>query len=173
MTEPGYEPPDTGRPGYVDAARRECSRGCWGSLRDGAADPIMLGTGRQHWSMFQVADLSDVFRRVLDDRSARGTYDAIGSGFNPTVAELTASAAVAAGAPGAVPGSDDEARSRLGDWFAEVLLVDQGTRAARAQGTRLGALRSGTHRGIPPPAATGCKNHQFFDGAHQVLSEGS
>ena len=40
---------------------------------------------------------------------------------------------VAAGAPGAVPGSDDEARARLGDWFAEVLLLDQGTAAAKAQ----------------------------------------
>jgi hypothetical protein len=52
---------------------------------------------------------------------------------NPTVAELTAAAAVAAGAPGAVPGSEDEARARLGDNFAEVLLLDQGTQAAKAQ----------------------------------------
>ena len=41
--------------------------------------------------------------------------------------------AAAAGAPGAVPGSDNEARARLGDYFAEVLLLDQGTNAARAQ----------------------------------------
>jgi hypothetical protein len=33
----------------------------------------------------------------------------------------------------AVPGSDDEARARLGDYFAEVLLLDQGTVAARAR----------------------------------------
>jgi hypothetical protein len=49
------------------------------------------------------------------------------------VAELTEAAAVAAGAPGAVPGSDGEARGRLGDYFAEVLLLDQGTDAARAR----------------------------------------
>jgi hypothetical protein len=53
--------------------------------------------------------------------------------LNPTVAELTEAAAVAAGAPGAVPGSDQEARARLGDYFAEVLLLDQGTGAARAR----------------------------------------
>jgi hypothetical protein len=57
----------------------------------------------------------------------------IGNGLNPTVAELTQAAAVAAGATGAVPGSDEEARSRLGDYFAEVLLLDQGTRAAKAR----------------------------------------
>jgi hypothetical protein len=52
---------------------------------------------------------------------------------NSTVAELTQAAAVAAGAPGAVPGSDDEARARLGDYFAEVLLLDQGADAPRAR----------------------------------------
>ena len=41
--------------------------------------------------------------------------------------------AAATGAPGAVPGSDDEARARLGDYFAEVLLLDQGTDAAKAR----------------------------------------
>ena len=42
-------------------------------------------------------------------------------------------AADAVGAPGAVPGSDEEARARLGDYFAEVLLLDQGTDAAKAR----------------------------------------
>ena len=49
------------------------------------------------------------------------------------MAELTQAAAAAVGAPGAGPGSDDEARARLGDYFAEVLLLDQGTDAARAR----------------------------------------
>jgi nucleoside-diphosphate-sugar epimerase len=103
-----------------------------GSPRDGAGRLVMLGTGRQHWSTVHVADLADVFRRVLEDNSARGRY-VIGNRLNPTVAELTEAAAVAAGAPGAVPGSDEEARARLGDYFAEVLLLDQGTDAARAR----------------------------------------
>ena len=103
-----------------------------GSPRDDAGNLIMLGTGQQHWSTVHVADLADFFRRVLEDDSARGRY-VIGNGVNPTLAELTQAAAVAAAAPGAVPGSDDEARARLGDYFAEVLLLDQGTDAARAR----------------------------------------
>jgi nucleoside-diphosphate-sugar epimerase len=92
----------------------------------------MLGTGQQHWSTVHVADLADFFRRVLEDDSARGRY-VIGNGVNPAVAELTKALAVAAGVPGAVPGSDDEARARLGDYFAEVLLLDQGTEKASAR----------------------------------------
>ena len=103
-----------------------------GSPRDDAGNLIMLGTGRQHWSTVHVADLADFFRRALEDDSARGRY-VIGDGSNPTVAELTDAAAVAVGAPGAVAGSDDEARARLGDYFAEVLLLDQGTDAAKAR----------------------------------------
>jgi nucleoside-diphosphate-sugar epimerase len=103
-----------------------------GSPRDDAGNLIMLGTGDQHWSTVHVADLADLFRRVLEDDSARGYY-VVGDGLNPTVAELTEAAAGAAGAPGAVPGSDDEARARLGDYFADVLLLDQGSDAAKAR----------------------------------------
>ena len=101
------------------------------SPQDDAGNLIMLGTGRQHWSTVHAADLADFFRRALEDKSARGRY-VIGNGLHPTVAELTEAAAVAVGAPGAVPGSDEEARARLGDYFAEVLLLDQGTDAASA-----------------------------------------
>jgi nucleoside-diphosphate-sugar epimerase len=103
-----------------------------GSPRDEAGNLIMLGTGQQHWSTVHVADLAEFFRRVLESDSARGYY-VVGNGLNSTVAELTEAAAVAAGAPGSVPGSDDEARARLGDYFAEVLLLDQGTAAAKAR----------------------------------------
>jgi nucleoside-diphosphate-sugar epimerase len=103
-----------------------------GSPRDENGNLIMLGTGEQHWSTVHVADLADFFRRVLEDDSARGRY-VIGNGLTPTVAELTDAAAAAVGAPGAVAGSDDEARQRLGDYFAEVLLLDQGTSASRAR----------------------------------------
>ena len=103
-----------------------------GSPRDDAGNLIMLGTGQQHWSTVHVADLADFFRRVLEDGSARGRY-VIGNGENPAVADLTEAAAVAVGAPGAVPGSDDEARARLGGYFADVLLLDQGTAAAKAR----------------------------------------
>jgi nucleoside-diphosphate-sugar epimerase len=95
----------------------------------------MLGTGQQHWSTVHVADVADFFRRMLEHDAARGYY-VIGNGLNPTVAELT-EAAAAAGAPGAVPGSDEEAQKRLGDDFAEVLLLDQGT-IARPEPSSIG-----------------------------------
>src|SRR6202042_2267824 len=72
-----------------------------GSPRDDAGNLIMLGSGQQHWSTLHAADLADFFRRALEDDSARGRY-IIGDGSNPTVAELTDAAAVAASAPGAV-----------------------------------------------------------------------
>ncbi len=103
-----------------------------GSPRDDAGNLIVLGTGQQHWSTVHAADLADFFRRALEDESARGRY-IVGDGLNPTVAELTEAAAAAASASGAVAGSDDEARARLGDYFAEVLLLDQGTDAAKAR----------------------------------------
>ena len=103
-----------------------------GSPRDGAGNLVMLGSGQQHWSTVHVADLADFFRRVLQEHTAQGRY-VIGNGLNSTVAELTDAAAVAVGAPGAVPGSDDEARKRLGDYFAEVLLLNQGTDATKAR----------------------------------------
>jgi nucleoside-diphosphate-sugar epimerase len=92
----------------------------------------MLGTGRQHWATVHAADLADFFRRVLEDNTARGRY-VIANGLNPTAAELTEAAAVAVGAPGAVSGSDTEAKARVGDYFAEVLLLDQGADAAKAR----------------------------------------
>jgi nucleoside-diphosphate-sugar epimerase len=103
-----------------------------GSPRDENGNLVMIGSGKQHWATVHVADLADFFRLALENDSARGYY-VIGNAAHPTVAELTEGAAVAVGAPGAVPGSDDEARSRLGDYFAEVLLLDQGTDAAKAR----------------------------------------
>ncbi len=103
-----------------------------GSPKDDEGNLIMLGTGQQHWSTVHAADLADFFCRALDDDSARGRY-VVGNGLNETVSELTEAAAVAVDAPGAVPGSDDEAKARLGDYFAEVLLLDQGTEAAKAR----------------------------------------
>jgi nucleoside-diphosphate-sugar epimerase len=103
-----------------------------GSPRDEAGNLIMIGSGGQHWPTVHVADLAAFFRQVLEDDSARGYY-VIADGVNPTVAELTEAAAVAVGAPGAVSGSDEEAKGRLGDYFAEVLLLDQATDAAKAR----------------------------------------
>ena len=127
-----------------------------GSPRDDAGNLVMIGSGQQHWSTVHVADLARFFRSVLEDDSARGRY-VVGDGLNPTVAELTSAAAAAVGAPGAVRGSDDEARARLGEYFAEVVLLDQGTAAIRArdelhwQPTHPGLvdeLREGSYRNV-------------------------
>jgi nucleoside-diphosphate-sugar epimerase len=107
-----------------------------GSPRDAEGNLIMLGSGQQHWSTVHVADLAAAFRRALEDDAARGYY-VIGNGLNSTVAELTEAAAAAVDAPGAVPGSEEEARARLGDYFAEALLLDQSSTADRAR-TELG-----------------------------------
>jgi nucleoside-diphosphate-sugar epimerase len=127
-----------------------------GSPRDDLGNLIMVGSGRQHWSTVHVADLANFFRLVLEGNSARGYY-VVGNGLNPTVAELTEAAAVAVGAPGAVPGSDEEARARVGDYFAEVLLLDQAMSATKARAdlgwepTRPGLvdeLREGSYRQV-------------------------
>jgi nucleoside-diphosphate-sugar epimerase len=130
-----------------------------GSPRDDAGNLIMLGSGQQHWSTVHVADLANFFRLVLEQDSARGRY-VIGNGQDPTVAELTEAAAVAAGAPGAVRGSDDEAKARLGDYFAEVLLLDQGTVAAKAR-AELGWAPS--HPGLV---------EEFRDGSYRNVTTG-
>jgi nucleoside-diphosphate-sugar epimerase len=114
-----------------------------GSPRDDAGNLIMLGTGKQHWSTVHVADLANFFRLVLEDDSARGRY-IVGDGLNPTLAELTEATAVAVGAPGAVPGSDEEAHARLGP-LADVLLLNQGTVAAKA---RAGLNWAPSHPGL-------------------------
>jgi nucleoside-diphosphate-sugar epimerase len=122
-----------------------------GSPRDDAGNLIMLGTGQQHWPAVHVADLADFFRRALEDDSARGQY-VVGNGLHPTVAEITEAAAVAAGVPGAAPGSEEEARGRLGDAFAEVLLLDQELDATKAR-EQLGWLP--THPGLVDEFRTG------------------
>ncbi len=118
-----------------------------GSPRDPDGNLIVLGTGVQHWPTIHAADLAEVFRLVLESDSAQGRY-VVGNGQSTTAAELTAAAAVAVGAPGAVAGSDDEAKARLGDYFAEVLLLDQGTEAPRARRELNWAFPPGTRRRV-------------------------
>jgi nucleoside-diphosphate-sugar epimerase len=110
----------------------------------------MLGTGQQHGSTVHVADLAHFFRLVLEDDSATG-YHVVGDGRNPSVSELAVVLA------GAVPRSGEEARARLGDYFAEVVLLGQGTPASNAR-NRLGwypshpglvdELREGSYRKV-------------------------
>jgi nucleoside-diphosphate-sugar epimerase len=125
-----------------------------GSPLDADGNLITVGTGQQHWSTVHVADVAVLFRLALEHETAHGYY-VVGNGLAPTVTELTEAAAVAVGAPGAVPGSEEEARGRVCDYFAEVLLLDQATTADKAR-TELGwqptlpglveELRQGSYR---------------------------
>ena len=56
------------------------------------------------WSSVHVADLADALPAVCSRTIPHAGSYVIGNGLNPTVAELTEAAAVAVGAPGAVPG---------------------------------------------------------------------
>ena len=143
----------------------------------------MLGNGQQHWATVHVADLANFFRRVLENDSARGTY-VIGNGEKSTVAQITEAAAVAAGGSGAAPGSDEEARARLGDYFAEVLLLDQGTKAGRARcRARVGAdppraRRRVPHRQLPqvaldPPFPRFCESEPEMTSVAQHWIDGA
>jgi nucleoside-diphosphate-sugar epimerase len=102
-----------------------------GSPRDDAGNLVMIGSGNQHWTTVHVTDLAALFRHVLESPSASGRYICT-DGSSPTVAELTQATAVAVGAKGASPGSDAEARARVGDLVAGVLLLDQHSIATRA-----------------------------------------
>ena len=100
-----------------------------GSPRDEAGHLIMLGSGRQHWSTVHVADLAEIFRRVLESDSMRGRY-IVGDGTSPSSLKQPLSRR-AQRVRSPVP-TTRRAR-RLGDYLAEALLLDQRTDAAKAR----------------------------------------
>ena len=96
--------------------------------RDGAW--LAIGTGEQHWTTVHRADLADLYVLVLEQRG-EGTFIAA-SGDNPTVAELTAAAS--GGLPIAAEGAE-ASRGRLGEAFADALMLDQQATGALARAT--------------------------------------
>jgi nucleoside-diphosphate-sugar epimerase len=103
-----------------------------GSPRDATGRLSTIGTGRQHWATVYAKDLADLYLRLIESPGASGYFIAA-SGDNPTVRELTEAAARAAGAAGVVPETDEDARGRLGQYFADALLLDQQAFGARAR----------------------------------------
>ncbi|HEY8588006.1 MAG TPA: NAD-dependent epimerase/dehydratase family protein [Naasia sp.] len=82
----------------------------------------LVGDGSQHWATVHVDDLADLYVRVLEQAPGGGTY--IGAnGENPTVRELAEAAAGEGGS--VVAESAEETRARLGEGFADALLLDQ------------------------------------------------
>jgi len=98
-----------------------------GGPRDDDGALVLIGSGDQHWTTVHVDDLADLYLRVLDQGPGGQAYVGA-SGVNPTVRELGEAAAGAV-----VPGSPQEASARLGDAFAEALLLDQQATGAKAR----------------------------------------
>lgn len=97
----------------------------------------LIGDGGQHWTTVDVDDLAALYVLALENGRAGETY--IGaSGQNPTVREL--GEAIAAGydvAEGVRPESAADTRARLGEAFADALLLDEQASGAKAR-TELG-----------------------------------
>ncbi|MHA7135259.1 NAD-dependent epimerase/dehydratase family protein [Oerskovia turbata] len=106
-----------------------------GAPRTGPGDGALtlVGSGAQRWATVHVEDLADLYTLALEQGLTGrllGTAD-----DSATVADLTRAASRAAGLGGAVgPESDDATRERLGEAFADALLLDQ--RAVTATSSR-------------------------------------
>lgn len=98
--------------------------------RDDQGRVRLVGDGSQHWAAIHVDDLAALYRTVLERGEALG-YLVGANGEKPTVHEL---ATARAGAAGVVPETVEESRERLGALFADALLLDQQTAAAKARG---------------------------------------
>lgn len=80
----------------------------------------LVGDGTQHWATVHVDDLAELYVSVLEKAPGGDIY--IGaSGENPTVREL----AEAAAGGKVVEEDPEDTRSRLGEHFADALLLDQ------------------------------------------------
>ena len=95
---------------------------------DGALE--LIGDGEQHWATVHVDDLAELYVAVLEHAPGGQVY--IGaSGVNPTVREM---ALAVVGPDGAVaPQTVEATRARLGEKYADALLLDEAATGARAQ----------------------------------------
>lgn len=94
---------------------------------DGAL--VLVGSGDQHWTSVHVDDLADLYVAVLL-HAPGGRYLGV-SGDNPTVREL---GEAFVGSGGTVVAEKEEAtRERLGDNFADALLLDQKSTSTKAR----------------------------------------
>lgn len=87
--------------------------------RDGSGRLVLIGDGSQHWGVVHVDDTAALYVAVLESGRALGRVLAV-TDENPTVRDL-----------GEANGSDvvgekvDQTRARLGEAFADALLLDQ------------------------------------------------
>jgi nucleoside-diphosphate-sugar epimerase len=86
------------------------------------SDPVrLIGDGSQHWTTVYVDDLGALYALAVEHAAQDAFYLGV-SGQSPTVGEL-ADAAAHGGA--IVTESLEETRARLGEGFADALLLDQ------------------------------------------------
>jgi nucleoside-diphosphate-sugar epimerase len=88
-----------------------------------------LGSGVQHWTTIHVDDLAALYVAVVASGTGQGAVLGV-SGVDPTVAELSA---VLAGDAGVVAENPSDTKARLGEGFAEALLLDQQATGAKAR----------------------------------------
>jgi nucleoside-diphosphate-sugar epimerase len=93
----------------------------------------LVGDGSQHWTTVHVDDLAELYILAFDLGEAGSTY--IGaSGENPTVRQLGEAAAFGQGLDSRVEEQTvEETRARLGEAFADALLLDQQARGSAAR----------------------------------------
>jgi nucleoside-diphosphate-sugar epimerase len=87
--------------------------------RDGSGRLVLIGDGTQHWGVVHVDDTAALYVAVLESGRALGRVLAV-TDENPTVRDL--GEANGADAVGETP---DKTRARLGEAFADALLLDQ------------------------------------------------
>jgi len=87
--------------------------------RDGSGRLVLVGDGTQHWGVVHVDDLAALYVAVLESGRALGRVLGV-TDENPTVRDLgEATGADVVGEP------TEQTRARLGEAFADALLLDQ------------------------------------------------
>lgn len=103
--------------------------GIAGILQPDASGTVRLvGDGHQHWTTVHVEDLADLYVLALDAAQPDAYYLGV-SGQNPTVRQIGEASAHGATV---VEETQKESRARLGEAFADALLIDQQSRASGA-----------------------------------------
>ena len=87
--------------------------------RDGSGRTVLIGDGSQHWGVVHVDDVAALYLAVLGSGRALGRVLAV-TDENPTVRDLAE-----ANGGDAVAEPVERTRARLGEAFADALLLDQ------------------------------------------------
>jgi nucleoside-diphosphate-sugar epimerase len=90
---------------------------------------VTVGSGEQHWATIHVDDLAALYVAVLEGGSGFGPVLGV-SGQNPRVIDLSAAAAHGAGVATEPP---ERTRERLGEAYADALLLDQQASGEKAR----------------------------------------